>query len=119
VSPTCSANELFYFLNRKQYVIFNDSFSSLQYIQCGVPQGSILGPLLVLAYIDNIQYFSKLLKFVLITDITMIFFHFPMPNLFAHLKIDLKRPFGLILSQNVITRHHENLLNDIQQQLLS
>ena len=35
-----------YLSNRQQYVEFNSLCSSRQQIRCGVPQGSILGPLI-------------------------------------------------------------------------
>ena len=34
-----------YLTHRKQYVYLNDVKSDMLYVNCGVPQGSILGPL--------------------------------------------------------------------------
>ena len=63
-----------YLSNRHQFVQFNDTSSSLHIIKCGVPQGSILGPLLFPIYINDLCDVSKILDFILFADDTNIFF---------------------------------------------
>ena len=63
-----------YLSNRLQYVTFNGHSSDLLSIKCGVPQGSILGPLLFLIYINDIIRTSPILSFILFADDTNIFY---------------------------------------------
>ena len=62
-----------YVINRKQYVVVDNQASSMQFIKCGVPQGSVLGPILLLMFINDICNVPNLLKFVLFADDTNIF----------------------------------------------
>ena len=62
-----------YLNNRKQYVNYNNVSSNLLDITCGVPHGSILGPVLYNLYINDLCNVSELLKFVLFADDTNLF----------------------------------------------
>ena len=59
-----------YLTNRKQYVYYNGVCSSSLPVICGVPQGSILGPLLFLIYVNDIAYVSDYLFTVMFADDT-------------------------------------------------
>ena len=59
-----------YFSNRLQFVEYNGHVSSRTNISCGVPQGSILGPLFFWLYINDINNASKILQLILFADDT-------------------------------------------------
>ena len=58
--------------NRKQFVEFNDTNSDHQELKCGVPQGSILGPLLFLVYINDLNKASDIFKLSSYADDSML-----------------------------------------------
>ena len=63
-----------YLTGRTQFTFCNGKKSELRTITCGVPQGSVLGPLLFLLYINDLPNISSRLKFYLFADDTNIFY---------------------------------------------
>ena len=63
-----------YITNGKQNVKVGNTESSLKTITCGVPQGSTLGPLLFLLYINDLPRSSKKLTFRIFADDTNMFY---------------------------------------------
>ena len=61
-----------YLNNRKQYVEFEDTKSEILPITVGVPQGSILGPLLFIIYINDFSEASSIFKFIMYADDTTL-----------------------------------------------
>ena len=57
-----------YLSNRQQYVSIKGKASSKQSLQYSVPQGSILGPLLFVIYINDMPNITNIAKFVLYAD---------------------------------------------------
>ncbi len=57
-----------YLSNRSQCTIVGDDLSSPKWIRCGVPQGSILGPLLFICYINDLQQHCLATKLYMYAD---------------------------------------------------
>lgn len=63
-----------YLADRQQCVKIGDEVSEGRRIECGVPQGSILGPLLFSLYIDDVTHAVDHSKIILYADDTAIFY---------------------------------------------
>ena len=71
-----------YLSNRTQVVNINYTISDVERVTCGVPQGSILGPLLFLCYInDMVSSISDNCKLMLYADDSAFFFLIETPIL--------------------------------------
>lgn len=62
-----------YLSDRQQRVAIGDFYSSFKTVSCGVPQGSILGPLLFNAYVNDIVNIPCDATFLLYADDTSLF----------------------------------------------
>ena len=59
-----------YLSQRTQFVAYNNTVSDMSNVSWGVPQGSIIGPVLFIVYINDIVNCSSLMRFLLFADDT-------------------------------------------------
>ena len=108
-----------YLTERKQYVNINGQDSYQRLISCGVPQGSLLGPLLFIIYINDFQYSTELMSFILFADDSNIFFSHRNPqSLLSIVNNELKLVQNWInankLSLNVDKTHYILFSNSLK-----
>ena len=62
-----------YLSNRKQFILYDDFKTEVKIVKCGVPQGSMLGSLLFLNFVNDLSNSTKVLDPVLFADDTNLF----------------------------------------------
>ena len=96
-----------YLSNQKQYIEFKQDNKTgnteLSNIICGVPQGSIIGPLLFIIYVNDLCQMSQFLKPIIFADNTNLFCKSKtVKTLFLKANIELKKNFGMVSSKKTI-----------------
>ena len=83
-----------YLKNLKQYLNLNNKITnSSPLVTIGVPQGSILGPLLFLIYLNDLNNASDILDTIMFADDTNLFYsHKIIHHLFTKVNKELKKP---------------------------
>jgi hypothetical protein len=87
------ANDWFksYLNQRTQYVSINGVNSSSLFMKCGVPQGSVLGPLLFLLFINDLPGASNFFTLLFADDTTFQLHSYNLPDLFSLANMELKK----------------------------
>ena len=62
-----------YLFNRKQIVNYNNVSSDAEYVTCGVPQGSILGPLLFIIFANDVADYVQYSEIIKYADDTVLY----------------------------------------------
>ena len=94
-----------YLTNRRQYVAINDNCSDLHPITHSVPQGSNLGPLLFLIYINDISRISDYFRFTMFADDCALSCNFgraELTTIHHHINLNLKRISDWLSSNKIM-----------------
>nr|CAH7765262.1 unnamed protein product [Callosobruchus chinensis] len=76
-----------YFENRQQQVVLNNEYSSSLELIMGVPQGSIVGPLMFIVYTSNLYTSLRHCKVQYYADDTQIYLSFPPDQVLSACKL--------------------------------
>ena len=96
-----------YMSDRVCRTLVNNELSSESNITCGVPQGSLLGPLLFIIYLNDLVNCVKSCQVQLYADDTVLYFSHPsIHNVETALQADLEKVNDW-MSQNKLTVNHQ------------
>ena len=91
-----------YLADISQYVLFNGKTSDIRNVSCGVPQGSILGPLLFILYINDFPNVSDILLYVLFADDTNVFLNGKDINIIINtMQLELTKLYNWLLANKL------------------
>ena len=80
-----------YLSKRKQFITYGDKQTDLETITCGVPQGSTLGPVLFLIFVNDLHKVTTYLDPIMFADDTNLFYsHKNITTLFQIVMSELK-----------------------------
>ena len=105
-----------YLSNRKQYVTYNGICSSTKDVKYGVPQGSILGPMLCLMYIIALCSICKYTTPILFADDTNLFSSGKDLRVIENHVSDELSNISEWLKVKTISKYKWNSLYDLQQE---
>ena len=99
---------------RSQYVICNGAKSDVKFVESGVPQGSILGPLLLILFMNDLSRSSTLLFSILFADDTSVFLEgTEYSKLIKTLNIELENVTKWLNANRLTVNMKKNALHDI------
>ena len=96
-----------YLNNREQFTSINNTHSDKKNISCGIPQGSVLGPLLFLIYINDLPNVSKKLYSILFADDTSVFLEGNNLNSLSTIINEELNKLSILLASNKLTLNIE------------
>ena len=78
------------YLKRKQYVLLaGNIISDIFFMMCGIPQGTVLGPLLFLIFVNDFAFATTLLSLLFADDCTLQGEGVDIPSLISHINKQL------------------------------
>ena len=105
------------FMKDREYFVYANGFkSSTEIVNIGVPQGSTLGPLLFLIYVNDMKYCSNILKFIQFADdTTLLYTHSDIFELNRILEIEATKVIKWLSANKLIinlTKTHSMLFTN-------